>query len=73
MVELLLFLGADVYPQDCLGRDAEAHTNSEYDKIGRMIKKKKDKMDVGYDMTRIREYERNLNFRNVKSFVELNG
>lgn len=57
--ELLIFLGADVYVKDNIRRDPEdIATNENFRGIVEMIRMKKNKLSILFDMWKIREYDR---------------
>ena len=59
MVELILFLGQDIYIKNAKKKDPEDlayQANSE--NILKVLKMKKNKISIKYDMWKIREYDR---------------
>ena len=63
VAELLIFLGADVQLKDNIKRDAEdVGINENNMNIVEIIRMKKNKMNIPFDMWKIREYDRQARF-----------
>jgi hypothetical protein len=55
----LIFLGADVFAKDNIKRDAEdIAINENNSSIFEIIRLRKDRQDIPFDMWKIREYDR---------------
>ena len=59
MVELLIFLGSDIYAKNCRRKDPEEIASEENnEQIMNIIKMKKNKITIKYNMWKFREYDR---------------